>query len=498
MGNSPSYPRVDLTGRTALVTGANTGIGYETAKALAGMGCNVTVACRSEQRGLAAIQRMRDELPDQTLELEFSALDLGSLEATKSFAEQYAASHTSLHLLVMNAGCAMPAIGGTGDGYESQYQINFLSHFLMTLLLMPLLQNTVTAMAEEPAAPSSDTTASDSSTTAEEAASPPPAAAAVKEVQQATREVRVIHVSSTAHTLGKLDLDVQAPAEGTPGSMQHYNRSKFYQVLIANYQHRHFNRPGLAFHSLHPGMVKTELARDFTGAWKHISGALNGMGQLKTPEEGARTTLSACVDPRWDGLPSTYFDDCVPNRKATNKAFRNEADQARLWNFSLGQLQAYLGDSPHLNIDWEAVEAAKSKTSQVAAAQPSSTEDAPEAAAAAAASTPAQPEVPSEKEAEDKCEDSPQAQQEEEAPVKAVGENGGDEDGAGATTAATETEDSATGSDTAESPAAPAAPAAAVVGDGVESKQTEGDQDAAPATSVGDEKAADTPDAADA
>ncbi|MEU8825431.1 oxidoreductase [Streptomyces sp. NPDC048636] len=125
----------DQSGRLAVVTGANSGIGYVTARELARRGAYVILACRSRKRGMDAVERLRTEAPGSHAELRM--LDLADLISIRSFAEDW--SHDRLDLLVNNAGVAMVPLSRTADGFESQFGINHLGTFALTGLLMPHL-----------------------------------------------------------------------------------------------------------------------------------------------------------------------------------------------------------------------------------------------------------------------------------------------------------------------------------------------------------------------
>eukprot|EP00731_Ephydatia_muelleri_P030489 Em0022g3a len=146
MGGQNSVPQTDLSGRVAVITSANTGIGYETAKALAKMGAHTIIACRTESRATEAIQRMRTEMevesPGKQLNVEYMSLDLASLQATKEFAAAFKERHLPLHILVNNAGIAFVPFAMTADGYEMHYQVNYLGHFLLILELLPVVMET--------------------------------------------------------------------------------------------------------------------------------------------------------------------------------------------------------------------------------------------------------------------------------------------------------------------------------------------------------------------
>ncbi|MGW0335827.1 oxidoreductase [Streptomyces sp. NPDC003011] len=125
----------DQSGRTAVVTGANSGIGYATARALARRGARVVLACRSEARGTEAGDRLSAEVPGA--ELEFLRVDLGDLASVREFADAF--PYDRLDLLVNNAGVMALPYGTTADGFETQFGVNHLGHFALTGLLLPAL-----------------------------------------------------------------------------------------------------------------------------------------------------------------------------------------------------------------------------------------------------------------------------------------------------------------------------------------------------------------------
>ncbi|WP_314221539.1 oxidoreductase [Streptomyces zaehneri] len=125
----------DQGGRTAVVTGANSGLGYVTARELARKGARVVLACRSETRGRQAVRRLREEVPGA--EAELRRLDLGDLASVREFAD--ALPYDRLDLLVNNAGVMAMPYGTTADGFETQFGVNHLGHFALTGLLLPAL-----------------------------------------------------------------------------------------------------------------------------------------------------------------------------------------------------------------------------------------------------------------------------------------------------------------------------------------------------------------------
>ena len=130
----------DLAGRVAVVTGANSGIGLETARALARGGAHTILACRSKERGQRAIRDLRAEMPDSSVEL--MELDLGSLASIQAFALGFAKDHGRLDMLINNAGIMAVPHSLTGDGFESQMGINHLGHYALTGRLLEALLST--------------------------------------------------------------------------------------------------------------------------------------------------------------------------------------------------------------------------------------------------------------------------------------------------------------------------------------------------------------------
>ncbi|MEW2395854.1 oxidoreductase [Streptomyces sp. NPDC046862] len=130
----------DQTGRTAVVTGSNSGIGYVAARELARRGARVVLACRNESRGAEAADRLAREVPGA--EPEFIRLDLAELDSVRQFAATYGQRHDRLDLLINNAGVMALPYGRTADGFETQFGVNHLGHFALTGLLLPMVLGT--------------------------------------------------------------------------------------------------------------------------------------------------------------------------------------------------------------------------------------------------------------------------------------------------------------------------------------------------------------------
>ncbi len=206
----------DQAGRTAVVTGANSGIGFETARALARKGARVILACRSETRGQDAVARIRDETPAASAEL--LPLDLASLDSVRAFAAELQAGHQGLDLLINNAGVMVPPRSKTEDGLELQIGVNYFGHFALTGLLIDRLA----------AAPGS----------------------------------RIVTVSSLAHRQGRIDFD-SFRGEKPYKAWREYCQSKLADLIFALELQRRLERAGHDTASLaaHPGFTRTDLQR---------------------------------------------------------------------------------------------------------------------------------------------------------------------------------------------------------------------------------------------
>lgn len=237
------------TGRIALVTGANTGLGFETAQALASKGAHVILACRNPQKAKQAIQDIRKAVPEA--QLEFLQLDLGNLGQIREAAEQFKRQHTQLDLLINNAGVMMPPYQKTTDGFELQLGTNHLGHFLLTGLLLPILND--------------------------------------------TPDARIVTVSSLAHRSGEINFtDLQS--EKAYSKMKAYAQSKLANLLFTYELKRRMEAQGISTLSLaaHPGISMTDLGRHMPKFLQAISPVLGAMF-AQSPKAGAEPTLYAAL-----------------------------------------------------------------------------------------------------------------------------------------------------------------------------------------------------------
>ncbi len=280
-------------GRTALVTGANTGLGYWTAVHLAKAGARVLIGSRSADRGAEALRRLLGEAPGS--EADVLTLDLSSLAAVEDAAGRLREGEDRLDLLINNAGVMMPPYGTTADGFELQLGVNHLGHFALTGHLLPLL-------ATAPAA-------------------------------------RVVSVSSLAHRDAEIFFD-DLQAEQSYSADARYGQSKLANLLFTFELDRQLRSAGSPIRALaaHPGIARTELARHFSGPIRMLM-PLVGL-VLNSAEQGSWPSLMAATSPDIDGGayagPTRFREMSGPAGHAESSATANDEDlQRRFWDASV-------------------------------------------------------------------------------------------------------------------------------------------------------------------
>lgn len=205
-----------LKQKAALITGANSGLGFQAAKLLAKKGAKVVMACRSLSKGLAAQEQLQAEVPDA--DTCIVSLDLASLQSIHQCVRDFKKDHDSLDILINNAGIMAPPLTRTQEGFETQFGTNHLGHFVLTGLLLPLLE----------IAP----------------------------------EGRVVVVSSLMHRLGRLDFN-NLNAEQCYCRWRAYGQSKLANLVYAKSLHRRLSDQGSSVKVMaaHPGYSVTNLQR---------------------------------------------------------------------------------------------------------------------------------------------------------------------------------------------------------------------------------------------
>ncbi|XP_066281819.1 retinol dehydrogenase 13-like [Branchiostoma lanceolatum] len=294
-GACESQARMD--GKTVIITGANTGIGKVTARDMAERGARVILACRSLEKAEEAAKEIRSQTGNENVVVQ--KLDLASLTSVREFAKAINDAEPRLDVLINNAGVMACPRWETEDGFEMQFGVNHLGHFLLTNLLLDKLKKS---------APS-----------------------------------RVVTVSGLAYifTSGIDFDDINFEKDYNPG--ESYYRSKLANVLFSKELARRLEGTGVTSNSLHPGVIYTELVRHrqerirgevgeqlSKAADKIIEGFVGIFG--KTCEEGAQTTICCAVAEEWENTTGLYFSDCVP--KETSAAGMDDEAAARLWDVS--------------------------------------------------------------------------------------------------------------------------------------------------------------------
>jgi NAD(P)-dependent dehydrogenase (short-subunit alcohol dehydrogenase family) len=236
------------SGRTFLITGANSGIGYETTKALYEAGAHVIMACRDLDRAEEAAKKLSSV--NAAGSLEIAQLNLSSLSAIKEFADQMIKKHNKIDILINNAGVMLPPASKTDDGFELQFGTNFIGHYALTGYLYPLLKQTAHS--------------------------------------------RIVTVSSMAYLHGKIDFD-NLRSERDYEPMREYCQSKLANILFTVELQRRIEAAGDTIFSIaaQPGANKTELTRHMSDV--DYQAAVERVGELMEPWQGALPSLFAAV-----------------------------------------------------------------------------------------------------------------------------------------------------------------------------------------------------------
>ncbi|XP_039982553.1 retinol dehydrogenase 12 isoform X1 [Xiphias gladius] len=274
---------VCLEGKTVIITGANTGIGKETAKDLAGRGARVILACRDMTKGEQASRDIMREV--KGAKVVARQLDLADTKSICQFSENVYDTERALHYLINNAGVAICPYAITVDGYEMQFGVNHLGHFFLTFLLLDLLKHS---------APS-----------------------------------RVINVSSAAHAMGKIQFaDLNGGKDYHP--VRAYAQSKLANVLFTRELARRTEALGVTAYSVDPGMGNTEITRHIRRPLVDIFKTLGML--VKTPAEGAYTTIYCTVTPENQLVTGGYYKDCA--RAKSCRAGQDDGTALKLWAVS--------------------------------------------------------------------------------------------------------------------------------------------------------------------
>ncbi|KAM9005294.1 dehydrogenase/reductase SDR family member 13 [Sarcophilus harrisii] len=281
----PCTSPINLKGKTAVVTGGNTGIGKMTALELAQRGARVVLACRSKEKGEAAVYDIRKESGNN--EVIFMMLDLSSLTSVRSFATAFLSSEPRLDFLFHNAGIS--SCGKVKETFNLILRVNHVGPFLLTHLLLPRLK--------------------------------------------ASAPSRVVVMASAAHRRGRLDFSrLDRPVYGWQQELRAYADSKLANVLFIRELATQLEGTGVTCYAAHPGPVNSDLFLRHVPGWLHMLLSPLAWLVLRTPRGGAQTPLHCALQEGIEPFSGRYFANChveeVPASARDDRAAR------RLWEAS--------------------------------------------------------------------------------------------------------------------------------------------------------------------
>ena len=272
-----------MEGKAVLITGGTSGIGKAAATALAGMGANVIITGRNEERGNRALQEIREESGNERVEVMLA--DLAVQAEVRRLAEEFKERHDRLDVLVNNAGLVLSERTETPDGLEMQLATNHLAPFLLTNLLLDLLKKS---------APS-----------------------------------RIITVSSDAHRWGKIDLnDLQSKKRYRAFPV--YGTTKLANIMFTYELAERLERTGVTANCMHPGGVSTNFAVGSRSPVALLFRAFKPF--MRSPKQGADTLVYLAASPEAEGMTGKYLAD--RKVKAPSDAAYDQTTRKRLWEAS--------------------------------------------------------------------------------------------------------------------------------------------------------------------
>lgn len=279
---------MELKGKIVIVTGANTGLGFETALDLYQKGAKVYIGCRDQEKGIHAIEKMKT-ISEIGGELVLGLFDLSSIKSVKEFAEKFITTEKRLDLLVNNAGIMIPPPLKSEDGFEIQFGVNFIGHFTLTGQLFNLLES--------------------------------------------TKNSRVVTLSSIAHRGAVIDFD-NFKLEKPYNNWREYSQSKLADLIFTLEFDKRLKAHNYKTISLaaHPGFSKTDLQ-------KYMEKSMLDSLELMTAKEGAQPTLVACLHPEAQG--GQYWGPDGHNEQKGKPALAkidsvalNQELNAKLWDWA--------------------------------------------------------------------------------------------------------------------------------------------------------------------
>jgi NAD(P)-dependent dehydrogenase (short-subunit alcohol dehydrogenase family) len=266
--------------KLVLITGGNAGIGKATAIGLAKLGAHVVIACRSKERGLAAVEEIQKESGNTRVDL--LVMDLASQRSVRAAAKEFQERYSRLDVLINNAGVFLPKREVTEDGIEKTFATNYLGHFLLTHLLLDTLKK--------------------------------------------SKPSRIVNVASK-HGGININFD-DLMLEKSYSIMKAVGPTKLGLVMFTKELAKKLEGTGVTVNSLHPGLVRTTLLKD-TGFLRYIFKLIPHV----TPAKGAETSIYLASSPDMENVSGKFFSN--KKEAATGKQANSDADNARLYNTSM-------------------------------------------------------------------------------------------------------------------------------------------------------------------
>lgn len=274
--------RTGMKGKICLVTGATSGIGEESAQTLAAMGATVIVGARNEEKAAATVARIRVETGNPNV--EYVLADLSVQAQIRELAKQVAARYPRLDVLLNNAGGMYMRRHESADGFELVWATNHLNYFLLTHLLLPMIEKSAAG--------------------------------------------RIVNVASRAHFQGKINFDDLQSTKGY-SPMKVYGQSKLANILFTRELARRLDGSTVTANAVHPGLVATSFAQNSKIA--RMIGKLVLRG-ARTPKKGAETLVYLASSPEVEGVSGEYFADMKIAR--SSEASKDMEVAAKLWQVS--------------------------------------------------------------------------------------------------------------------------------------------------------------------
>jgi len=265
--------------KVCMITGANSGIGKATAKALAKMNATVVMVCRNRERGELAQKEIIEETGNNNIDLLLC--DLSSQEQIRNLASEFTNKYSVLHVLINNAGIMLKNRKLSVDGFEMNFAVHVLAPFLLTNLLLDILKKS---------APS-----------------------------------RIINIASAAHKRAKIDFNDLQSENKKYRLFKIYGSSKLAELLFTYELSRRLEGSGVTANAVHPGVVNTNLGRDQSKFSQWFARKF-----FRSPEKGAETSIYLASSPEVEGVTGKYFIDKQP--KQSSEESYNEDYAKKLWN----------------------------------------------------------------------------------------------------------------------------------------------------------------------